>query len=288
MRVRMIVAWFLVACFVPLTGRAQGPVFSEYRGNYLNQPPPGTKAVPFAPGFFPDDAYSAVVFSSDGREAYWSSQAHMYQSRQIDGRWTKPESLIIDSLNGTCPTLSPDGKRLYFVTWNDQGIGIAYVERTSTGWSKPLFLPGIINEVAKIHWTLSLDRAGNLYFSHGGSITDIEILHSEFRNGIYTKPAVIENLKDDHTFCPFVAPDGSYLIFAKGTQPGGPGKAFFIMFKDKAGRWGRAINISDIIGASGFSPTVSPDGRFLFFCDARRMYWVDASFIAELRKREPS
>lgn len=55
---------------------------------------------------------------------------------------------------------------------------------------------------------------------------------------------------------------------------------------DKFGHWGREINISEIIGANGFCPYVSNDGRYLFFFNKDNMYWADASFIEEIRKEE--
>jgi Tol biopolymer transport system component len=258
---------------------------TEFAGEYLNQPKPGTKAVPFANGFFPKGIYSSINFSKDGSEAYWSSQASIYQSKQINGKWTKPEAISINSINGTCPVLSPDDKRLYFITWDDNGAKICFVERTSTGWSDTHFLPEIINSTPSIHWNIAVDLKGNIYFATGRTNTDVKILFSEYNNSEYTEPKVIENLKDAATICPYVAPDGSYLIFVK-SELETHDKGLYIMFKKKDGGWTKETSITDIIGGRGFSPRVTSDGKYLFFFDKSTMYWADASFIEELRKKE--
>jgi len=261
------------------------PEFTEFRGAYLNQSPPGTRAVPFARGFFGKNIYASVAFSNDGNEAFWSSNSQIYQSKRVGGIWTKPEPLTIDSRKGTCPSFSPDGQKLYFVTWDDRGARICYAEKTAAGWAKTRELPEVINSTPKIHWDVSVDRKGDLYFASGSTNTDVKILYAEYQNGEYAKPRLIENIKNDATICPYVAPDGSYLIYVK-TIPAEHDKAFYMMFKNQAGQWGREINISDIIGGKGFSPRVSPDGRYFFFMDGGIMYWSDGKFIADLKTKE--
>jgi len=263
--------------------QSKTPELTEYKSNYLGQPAPGNKAVPFAAGFFNKNIYSSVVFSNDGKEAYWSTQSCIYQSKQLNGTWTKPEPLNLISGKPTCPMLLPDNKRLYFNDWNNGTI--YYAERTDAGWSKPTPLPEVINSTSNIHWNISVDNKRNLYLAFGESNTDVKILYSEFKNGEYTKPALIESLKDETTICPYVAPDGSYLIYVKFTvTEKSNDRAFYIMFKNKSERWGKEINISEIIGENGFCSYVTNDGKYLFFFNKDTMYWVDASFIEELRK----
>jgi hypothetical protein len=259
------------------------PELTEFSGPYLGQPRPGTRAVPFAPGFFNKDLYSSVNFSKDGSEAYWSSQGHIYHSRQINGTWTKPEEVVFGSTRGVCPVLAPDGKRLYFNKW-DAGGAIVYMERTPGGWSDIRSLPEIVNSTPDIHWNVSVDLRGNLYFTSGRTNRDVKILFSPYKNGEYGKPAPVDELKDAATICPHVAPDGSYLIFVQ-TDPDKQDKSLYIVFKRKDGGWTTPRNVSDIVGGKGFCPTVSPDGKYLFFFDKGSMYWADASFIDDLRSR---
>ena len=160
---------------------------------------------------------------------------------------------------------------------------IYVMDKTSTGWSEPYPLPDIINSVPGIHWQVSVDNKGNLYFGarqNGGVIS--RIYYSKFENGSYAEPRIMENLKDVDAHSPFVAPDGSYLIISSnGLQ---------ILFRKKDGSWTGCKSITEIIGYSGHCPIVTHDGRYLFFVhnvgDKFIPYWVDASLIEELRPNE--
>lgn len=270
----------------PASG-ARAVEFTTFSGDYLGQPRPGVKAVPFAPAFFGSGIYSSVCFSRDGSEAYWSSQSSIICSRRIGGKWTRPEAIRINSIPGNCPVLSHDDRRLYFVTWDETGGKICFVERTATGWSATRFLPEVINSTPHIHWNLSLDLAGNLYFATGRTNQDVQILCSPLRNGTYAKPEVIAELKDAFTICPYVAPDGSYLLFTKTELSGNGGhdKGIYIMFRKKAGGWTQPTSLTDVIGARGFCPSVTRDGKYIVFMEKGGMYWADASFIEGMRKQ---
>lgn len=76
----------------------------------------------------------------------------------------------------------------------------------------------------------------------------------------------------------FISPDGNYLMICKG-------KSISILFKKKDGTWTHSQDITSIIGKTGICPIVTPGGKYLFFI-AYIPYWVDASFIEELRKNE--
>lgn len=273
----------LVGFLNNLSAQQSSSDFPKLTAPYLGQKPPGKKAVPFADGFFEKDIYSSIIFSNDGKEAYWSTQDNILYSKQINGIWTKPESLNLISGKPTCPVLSPDNTKLYFNNWLNGDI--YFSERTDAGWSKPSLLSEVINSTPNIHWNISVDNNGNIYFTSGKSNKDVKIHYSEFKNGEYTKPVILTELKDQATICPYVAPDGSYLIYVKTILSSkGNDKAFFIMFKNKSLRWSKEINISEIIGGKGFCPNVSRDGKYFFFFDNGTMYWADASFIENLRK----
>ena len=93
-----------------------------------------------------------------------------------------------------------------------------------------------------------------------------------------------------------IAPDGSYLIFTS-QRPGGIGRSdLYITFKKEDNSWTtpanmKSINISGI--ASTTDPTISPDGRFMFFVhynrtkpgETRDIYWVSTKIIEDMKNK---
>ena len=267
--------------------------FPVLTGDYLGQPKPSKKAEPFAPGILSAQAnyHSSVAFTPDGSELYGKSMmpiSFLY-SKRVDDKWTNPDTL--KNMNySDAPFISPDGKKFYFLAMQKvQGQPmkelIYAMDKTSTGWSEPYPLPDIINSVPGIHWQASVDSKRNLYFGvrqNGGVIS--RIYYSKFENGSYAEPKIVANLNDVDAHSPYIAPDGSYLIVST------PVSGLQILFRKKDGSWTGCKSITEIIGYSGHCPIVTHDGRYLFFVhnvgDKFIPYWVDASFIEELRPKE--
>jgi len=66
---------------------------------------------------------------------------------------------------------------------------------------------------------------------------------------------------------PFISPDESYLIFCY-FRPGGQGTAdLYISIREENGNWSEAQNIGNVINTEMLErfPSVSPDGKYLFF-----------------------
>ncbi len=90
----------------------------------------------------------------------------------------------------------------------------------------------------------------------------------------------------------FVLPDGSAILFG-ARRPGGAGRSdLYVSFRQSNGEWGEAVPLGPAINteASEYCPSLSPDGRFLFFTrivegGARHgdIFWVDAKLVFELR-----
>jgi ankyrin repeat protein len=263
------------------------PKFPVLEGKYLGQPKPDKTAVPFAPGIVAVNSlfHGSPTFSPDGNEAYWSIQEEysLFTSKRLNGRWTMPDTAS-SIATGDVPFISPDGKKFYFIgqmeVEGNVREAICVRDKTSEGWSKPYFLPDIINSTPGIHWQVSVDRYGNLYYAarQNGGI-ESRIYYSEFMNGTYAQPSIVESLKDVNAASPFISSDGSYLIVSAEMDQ----EFLMILFKKKDGSWTQGKDITDIIGKTGICPIVTPDGKYLFFI-SDIPYWVDASFIKDLRK----
>ena len=278
-------------------------------GPYLGQKPPGMTPELFAPDLFSEALHSSVVFSPDGTEAYfvpWST-LKMKTMRQMNGTWTGPRivpfALEHDAEN---PWLTPDGTRMYFTSTrpiDTDGVApggkfwrenIWHVDRTGDEWSEPVPLDSSVN-VLDLHWQFSLNAAnGDLYFSAssgqlgGGS----DIYEAELVNGRHTNPIKlglpINTAGDEDT--PFVAADGSYLLFAR--KPGADTFAdLYIAFRDPDGSWRDATQLGGPVNSSAHEvcPSVTRDGKHLFFISMRsgqpRIHWVSSGVIDEMRPR---
>jgi ankyrin repeat protein len=266
--------------------------FPELRGEYLGQPKPGGTAVPFAPGILTPrhEYHGAIAWTPDGNEMYWSAYvdetgASILRAVRVNGAWQKPELFC----QGDVPFIAPDGKRLYYVAWKP-GRGerreVIFVRnRTASGWSEAKEVADLVNAAPGIHWQVSVDRQGNLYFGASGE-NGSRIYNSTLLGGEYGQPRVVEHLKEVEAFSPYIAADGSYLIFTTVEE----GENLVITFRKEDGTWTKGIDLSSHIGTGGaFCPIVTPDGRYLFCVrgvDGKYAnYWVGTSFIEKLRRR---
>jgi Tol biopolymer transport system component len=76
-------------------------------------------------------------------------------------------------------------------------------------------------------------------------------------------------------WCPYIAPDESYMLFSAYTKKGEENNDLFIVLKDKQGNWSKAINIGIEVNTTYQEqfPSVSDDGKYLFFTSNRlRIY----------------
>lgn len=234
-------------------------------------------------------------------EALWSLMQDDYNhtlfSKAVNGTWSKPA--INDFAEGFDPLdlfYSLDGNRIYFLSFHPDVPGgvererIWYVERSTNGWSQPELVDRIIYE-HPTHWTFSLSRNGNLYFTSEIAGSDKQdIYFSVFDGNKYLPPANLgPNINTEgKDFTPFIAPDESYLIFARnGTDT--RKSDLFVSFKNNDGTWSKAISMGSHINSDkhDLAPYVTPDGRYLFFISQKEvmnaMYWVSTKIIEDMR-----
>jgi Tol biopolymer transport system component len=86
---------------------------------------------------------------------------------------------------------------------------------------------------------------------------------------------------------PFVAPDGSYLVFNSRRPAEKVQSVLVVSFKTPDGGWGEP-RVIDLAMEAG-TPFVTRDGKFLFFTGGERgksdIYWVSAEVIEALRSK---
>jgi ankyrin repeat protein len=290
--------------------------FPVLKGKYLGQTEPGDKPQLFALDIVTTQymLHGNIVFTPDGLEAYWSgtypaagSDRLNYQiltMKQVNGMWRAPQLAPFCQIEyqDDCPYITPDGKKIFFLSKRPlkQGEPLAdrenvwYAERKGDGWGEPKYLGEEINSLS-VHWQVSTDLRGNLYFGGQGSDakTMRDIFVSRYENGKYLKPEKLDFTvsSDDLEHSPFIAPDGSYIIFSRASQQRTQ-LGIFISFKKKDGKWGEAVCLNNTIGCPAATQCtyVTHDGNNFFYISWGSSNWascwIKSDFIEKLRPKD--
>lgn len=200
-------------------------------------------------------------------------------------------------------------------SWVNQDIWV--MDRSADGWGEPYNLGPPVNSSDEEYFP-SVTRDGTIYFSRQVSGNqESYIYRSRLVDGAYQGAAMLPPQVNSTAlqFNAFIAPDESYLIVSVFGREDSMGSAdYYIIFRDEEDRWSEPINMGDAINTprgGEWSPFVTRDGKYLFFMSSRTrplesfpetltaeslweahgspqngnadIYWMDASFIDELR-----
>ncbi len=289
-------------------GQEKAVNFTDLKGPYLSQKPPGKRAEIFAPGIVSTLAHEySFTVSPDGSEIFFTRHigeySHIYYTQIKKGRWTEPQvAPFSGKFADYDQCFAHDGNSIYFVSDRPR-TGTPFIgdiwrtTRTVNGWSPPQNIGSPVN-TDQNEACPSIAKDGTLYFHavYPDGIGGSDIYASKFIDGTFSKPvnlgsAVNSTYNDSNAF---IAQDESYIIFGSG-RPGDLGNGdLYISFRDKYGEWTEAIHMEDRVNSEYFEycPSVSPDGKFLFFTriDTSQnrkgdIYWMDAGIIEELRSK---
>ncbi|MFH1195001.1 MAG: hypothetical protein V1720_04780, partial [bacterium] len=254
-----------------------------------------------------------IVFTPDGNEAYWSgwypSKNSTEEKQQIlttrleDGKWCKPELASFSEIgfDDDCPYVSPDGNKLFFLSKrplkpgeeNSTKENIWYLTREGNGWSNPTPVEAVNS--LNLHWQVSADKKGNLYFGARDpeGINFGEIFCSRFVNGNYTTPeklgAAINSENSEGQ--PNISPDGDYILFDRASRQGHQ-MGIFISFLKSDGSWTEAKSIADTAKINPVCQCcyVTHDGKYLFYISGYSnewgSFWVNTDFIDKMRPKD--
>ena len=270
------------------------------KGPYLGQKPPGSRPEVFAPGIVSSAKAIefGITFSPDGREMYFTRRLEGGENTIMVSRWEKDgwtapgEAAFAKGFPSNEPYITPDGRKLYFGCNRTRPgadraeYAIWVVERTASGaWGEPRYHgPGMF---------VSAARNGNLYMTDVSGIVgrDRPVVVYPWTGDRYAAPqrlggGVNSPVVADHAF---IAPDESYVLFDSPVRPGGQGGYgdLYICFHNPDGSWGEALNLGDDVNtpATNFGPTVTPDGKYIFYCTRLDIYWVSTKVIDDLRPK---
>ncbi len=208
---------------------------------------------------------------------------------------------------------SPDGQLLYFMGAHPVEAGAARTDlnpwvsrRVDGAWAVAEPLPTPLNTGANEVYS-SMVADGSLYFSSNrpGSLAQVgtdlyraqRLADGTFGDPVHVGPPISGTHGVGDTF---VAPDESYLILSSRGLGGNGAGDLFVSFRLDDGGWGAPLHLGPDVNSEfhEYCPTVTPDGRYLFFSRRRSepadsgwpgvvqgdVFWVDASVIERLRQ----
>lgn len=262
MTARGLLFWLAL---VPLLAAAQAPLAQRW-----------------TPGALASEHYeSSPSFTPDGRELYFMRADKRFQgyrllwSRCENGRWTTPEPppfAAAPPVLEADPFVSPDGKRLYYVSSRDSKSGddldIWFVERDAAGaWGAPQRLPEPVNSSgAELLPRVTTD--GRLYFGssraggHGQSDIYVATPQPGGRWRVDNVGPPISTTANEYEA--EVARDGRTMVVVADRGD----RSHLYRFRWDAGRWveqGRVPARADVFQVG---PLLSPNGDRLLFAQA--------------------
>jgi Tol biopolymer transport system component len=206
-----------------------------------------------------------------------------------NGFWDSPANIpfSMEYINDE-PALSPDGKKLYFVSTRPESgeaeaqklPDIWVVERTDEGWGVPHILGAPVNtEGIEVQPFCSTDD--KLYFGRYDGL-----YYSQFINGQFSDPVRLnENIFKGRVRGICISPDNNTLV-VHSDKPGGSGSwDLYASFRDPAGKWTELVNMGKAVNTdlSESNATFSPDGKYLFFSRDDDIYWISAGIFEKIK-----
>jgi len=277
---------------------------------YLGQKAPVDKASIFLDGIISKykEPEMCAAFTLNGKEFYFNALHEdswaIFVTKEVNGQWTKPEPLkFVSDYTDRDFTMSPDGTKILFGSNRpkEEGGGklnsfdIFFTERAELyDWSEPKNIGPPINTDFGENYP-SVARNGNLYFfsCRDDGLGGCDIYRSRFVDGRYITPenlgSAINSEKND--WDAYIAPDESYIIFSSQDRNDSiGGQDLYISYRKKDGRWTQAKNMGRAVNSEfcEICPSVSLDGRYLFFTSRRRgkadILWITTDIIAKLKQ----
>lgn len=248
----------------------------------------------FGPGFISTDLSERdAALSPQGDVFYFTVWTGAFgaiaATHQTAEGWTEPELVPFSGIYSDLePCITIDGMRMYFASnrpLNGQGeakdYDIWYVDRIEDGWSEPVNIGAPVNtEKNEFYPSMTADGILVVTARYEGSLGGEDLFFVKSGDGVFLQPQnpgpAINSPRDE--FNSFIAADGQMILFSSfGREDGLGGGDLYISFRDENGDWQPAKNLGESINSTSldYCPSISPDGKWLFFTSQRRALQPD-------------
>jgi len=257
---------------------------SEPAGPYFDQKSPGMDPEVFAPGIISieDRIEMGCTWSSDGTEFYFArsetpdvqSNWSIWEVQENEGVWSEPKIAPFSGIyRDFAPFITPDSKTMLFYRMNNQENetreGTWIIHWGDDSWGEPQFFV--------YAYCLTTRDFQTFYFTTESSDkTSKDIGQMTFDNGAFSQPTELPGDLNSHEWEAHssISPDGSYMLFDRI-------ESTFVSFLKDDGTWSQGYNL----GKKLHVPSISPDGKFIFFSSDGDIYWVDAKIIEDVNPK---
>ncbi len=169
--------------------------------------------------------------NSEGKNSKEVNDLKIYSADLVDGVWTNIKALPFnDKEFATChPTLSPNGRYLYFASNRPGGIGgmdLYVVNKRGTNWSTPRNLGPTVNTPSNEIFPFT-NKKDELFFASNGhqGMGGLDIYSVEKANGdwlpVENLGAPFNSIKDDFGFSQMNSGKEGYFSSSRGNGLGG-------------------------------------------------------------------
>jgi len=291
--------------------RHQAPGTNPRRGPYLGEAPPGDTPIVFGRDIVSTFRceHGALAISPDARELAWAvfdrpalREWILFSRQDRDGAWTTPASPTFTDgrYRDGDPSFSRDGKSLHFLSNRPADFGPARgpdgmwlwsAEKDASGWTGPRRMRGPLETLVALA-PPTFARDGSFYTVADTGRGGLDIQHVR-RNVLgYLPPTRLEAPMNSAQMEEgvFISSDDTLLLFASNRPGGSGGLDLYVGFRSADGGWTAPVNLGPRINSAVHdrSPSLSPDGRYLFFLRGQGenydYYWVDARILSGLRQ----
>jgi len=170
---------------------------------------------------FPITNYQQPCISYDGNKIYLSDDWNIYISTKVGGNWSQPDSILV----GSEPSITQDGKTLFYSRGYQSGTGIFYASFENNQWVER----GAVSDVNSMGdvWDPGISGDGTLLFFTKSDGNGYKIYYTRKVNNTWQTPQVLGNdinfTSENYTAC--VSWDKMKLYYSTYTHGGGGAKA---------------------------------------------------------------
>jgi Tol biopolymer transport system component len=217
---------------------------------------------------------SVSAFMPDGNTVYIADGQVIVFSKKINGKWGKP---TVAPFSGQWkdwdPALSPDGKRLIFVSNRpvdtaanqdkpQKNHHLWYVDHISGyQWSKPKHFDAPVNLKGFNDYGPSVSGSGTVCFCSRGRDGNKAMggYYAKWLGDHYDNPKLLLLNGNSEIYDPFIAPDEHYIIFVSNGE-------LYISYR-QGNDWTQGQKLGPEVnnGNGNSDPCISPDGKMLYY-----------------------